>query len=103
MNSSEVTGIIFISLALGSMALMISKRSNQESLWQILKNPSKAQTWLLVCMSLSLILIIQFDFLREEFKFSLLNTHQAILIALVSIATLGWFEWVKYLYRKRMG
>jgi Ca2+-transporting ATPase len=102
-NSSEVTGIIFISLALGSMALMISKRSNQQSLWQILKNPSKAQTWLLVCMSLSLILIIQFDFLREEFKFSLLNTHQAILIALVSIATLGWFEWVKYLYRKRIG
>ena len=103
MNSSEVTGMIFISLALGSMALMISKRSNQQSLWQILKNPSKAQTWLLVCMSLSLILIIQFDFLREEFKFSLLNTHQAILIALVSIATLGWFEWVKYLYRKRIG
>jgi Ca2+-transporting ATPase len=101
MSAEEARSLAFVALVLGNLGLIMSSRSNKESIARLIRKKNAAQWWMITVTCMTLFGIIHIDWLQSIFHFAPIATSGLLLSGLVSAVVVGWFELTKWLLVRR--
>ncbi len=98
-NPDEVRAFTFTTLVFSNISLIITNRSWHQNIFQILKKPNKAMSWLVVCVIILVLLVTKLPYLNKLFHFAPLHLIDLGICFFAGLLSIVWFEILK-LFRK---
>ena len=98
-SEKAVRAMTFVALIASNIAVILSNRSWNSNIFQILVSPNKAVKWVVGGAILFLILILNIPFLLNLFLFEKISLIEVLVCALLGISSIIWFEIYKYIKR----
>ena len=95
----QARAIAFTCLVIGGLALIVANRSALRTVFALMRIRNLAQWWILGSTCIALAAILYVPWLQRVFHFSPVLAADFILPILVGIATIAWFELMKYAFR----
>lgn len=92
MNDTEARTLTFITMVIANLGLILINRSWSKSVFQTLRSPNKALSWVLCGSLASLALVLCMPVLQDLFRFSPVSLADALLAAGAGILSITWFE-----------
>lgn len=100
LQEGQARALAFTCLVLGNLGLIIANRSLAYSVAALIRKPNPAQWWMLAGTCIALVAVLFAPALQRVFHFSPVDSGRFVLPAIAAIAAIGWFDAMKYAYRK---
>jgi Ca2+-transporting ATPase len=100
LQEGQARALAFTCLVLGNLGLIIANRSLAHSVPALIRTPNSAQWWMLAGTSIALVIVLFAPALQRVFHFSPIAPGRFVLPAIAAIAAIGWFDAMKYAFRK---
>lgn len=97
----QVRAMTFTTLIIANVMTILTNRSWSESIFTILRTPNPTVKWVAGGALLFITLILTIPFLQKMFQFSAITVFEAIMVILVGISTIIWFELYKHFCLKK--
>lgn len=92
----EVRAMTFATLIVANIMTILTNRSWSESIFSILRTPNPTVKWVAGGAILFITLVLYTPFLQKLFQFSPISIIELIIVCLVGISTIIWFELFKH-------
>ena len=96
-SETEARTLAFASLVFANLMLIFTNLSWTQSLWQIVRNGNRALWFVVVGALIALFAVLYLPFLRDLFHFQYMHLDDLVIAIFAGIASLAWFEGLKYL------
>jgi len=100
-SEAEARAFAFATLVTGNLALILSNRSNTASLLTTLRTPNAILWWVIGGALLLLAAALYLPWAVELLRFAPLPAHELGAAAGLGLASVLWFEMIKFLRRRR--
>jgi len=100
LHEGQARALAFTCLVLGNLGLIITNRSLAHSVPALIRRPNSAQWWMLAGTGIALVIVLFVPALQRVFHFSPIAPGRFVLPAIAAIAAIGWFDAMKYAFRK---
>ncbi len=98
----EARSFAFVSLVLGNIFLILINLSWKKYAHRILMSGNRVLIFVITCAIISLLAVLDVPFLADLFHLSPLHLNDFIIIFLVLIASLAWFEIFKLINNRKI-
>ncbi len=92
----DARALTFTTLIVGNLALILTNRSWSRIMLETIRTPNTAQWWVVGGALIFLSLALYVPFLRDLFHFSTLHVIDLAICLVAGIASIMWFEWLKW-------
>ena len=92
----EVKAMTFTTLIVANIMTILTNLSWSESIFNIFRIPNPAIKWIVGGTILFMSLILNIPFLQKLFQFSPVSISELIVVSVVGISTIIWFELYKH-------
>ena len=100
LTEPEARAFAFATLVVGNLALILSNRSSQRSLWAALRAPNRT-LWVLLGLAYGLLLVsLYMPWTVEVLRFAPLPAHELVFACTLGWLSLLWFEGIKWVQRQ---
>jgi P-type Ca2+ transporter type 2C len=100
---AEARAFAFATLVTGNLALILSNRSTHGSLWTSLRTPNKTLWWVITAALLLLAAALYLPWAVTVLRFAPLPAHELAAALCLGMASVAWFEGVKWVHRAKQG
>ncbi len=100
LNRSDAIALSFTTLVVANLGLIFANRSWTRTIWSTLRTPNAALWWVIGGTTFFLGLALYVPFLRDLFHFSTLHPNDLALCFAGGLASIFWFEGLKWFRRK---
>ncbi len=97
----EARAMTFVALMVANLGLIFTNRSWSRTIRATLRTPNGAVWWVLGGAVVTLGLVLYLPGLRDLFRFSTLHPSDLAISLAAGLVTIGWFEGVKVVNRRR--
>ncbi len=102
LGEGAARALAFTTLVVANLVMIFANRSWERTLLGSLRSPNLSLWLITAAASLCLVLALELPGLRELFRFAPLDRHHLLLAVGIGVASLGWFELLKYLRKARL-
>ncbi len=99
--SPEARALGFTTLIFANLALILTNRSWNRTIFGIMKVANAAQWWVIIGATGFLAIVLNSSFLRAMFKFKPLHLNDVAICVAAGLFSIFWFEIVKYVNSRR--
>ena len=100
LTEPEARAFAFATLVVGNLALILSNRSSQRSLWASLRVPNRT-LWVVLAMAYGLLLAsLYLPWAADVLRFAPLPAHELVYACVLGLLSLLWFEGIKWVQRR---
>lgn len=100
---TEARAFAFATLVTGNLALILSNRSSRGSLWATLRTPNAILWWVIAGALAMLAAALYLPWAVEVLRFAPLRAHELAAAFGLGLASVVWFEAIKWIRRGRSG
>ena len=99
--ADEARSLTFATLIVANVALILSNRQWEKSIFATFRQRNKAAAWIIAGAIVLLLCIYSFPWLSRLFQFGPMHLHDFGMAIGLGLLSLLWFEWVKWFTRRR--
>lgn len=100
LTEPEARAFAFATLVVGNLALILSNRSSQRSLWASLRAPNRT-LWVVLGLAFGLLWVsLYLPWAVEVLRFAPLPAHELVSACALGLLSLLWFEGIKWVQRQ---
>jgi len=92
---SNVRALTFTTLIIANLSLILTNRSWSQNVLSTLRSPNKALWWVMGGAVVFLAMVLYVPFLRNIFKFTVLQPYDILISLAAGVASILWFELLK--------
>ncbi len=100
-GEADARALTFTTLVIANLSLILTNRSWSRNVADIVRTPNPAMWWVLGGTLVFLGLVLYVPFLRILFHFSTLHPDDIALCLTAGVLSVGWFEGLKWMQRRR--
>jgi len=98
-GEGEVKAMTFTTLIFANIATILTNRSWETSIFEILRTPNKTVKWVVGGAILFILLVLTIPFLQNLFQFEPISIWKIAIAFVVGMSTIIWFEVYKRFFR----
>jgi P-type Ca2+ transporter type 2C len=102
LSDTEARAIAFACLVFGNLALIVTDRSTEHSIFSLVRIPNRAQWWIVAGTGVALAAALMVPQLQRIFHFSPVHATDLLFPLLAGILAIVWFELTKWLFRRQI-
>jgi Ca2+-transporting ATPase len=100
LQEGQARALAFTCVVIGNLGLIIASRSFSHSVLTLIGRPNPAQWWIIGGTAIALAAVLMVPRLQSVFHFLPVDAVDLALPVIAGAIAIGWFELVKYAYRK---
>jgi P-type Ca2+ transporter type 2C len=101
-SEKEIRAMTFVTLIVSNIAVILSNRSWNSSIFRILVTPNKTVKWVVGGAVIFLSIVLFVPFLQDLFQFEPIGAAEIAVCSLLGLASISWFEIYKWIGTRRI-
>lgn len=102
LSEPEARAFAFATLVVGNLALILSNRSTQRTLWATLRTPNRT-LWVVLALTCALLLVaLYLPWAVDVLRFAPLPVHELAAACALGLLSVLWFEGIKWVRRRHL-
>ncbi len=103
MDETEIRALTFTTLVISNLALILTNRSWEHTIWQARRQRNPAMSWIVGATLALLAFVLYAPFMRDLFQLAFLSAADIAICLGAGTLSVLWFEALKYVTHRRSG